>query len=112
MWVCDEEDVIASMPTIEVESLNDIHDRRQMKIWTLLVETPHGSLVDLEDQENNGEEGKLVLKRYYKHASDWCHYLEFDERLMTDKPLLERRISPTHDYFIQTITNSYRNVPD
>ena len=83
-----------------------------MKIWNLLVNTPHDSLVDLEDEDNAN--GKLVLKRYYKHASDWCHYIEYDERLLTEpsEPLLDSPISTTHDYYCQAITNAYRDVPD
>ena len=88
--------------------MDDIYDRRCKKIWTHLVETPYDSYVDLEDIDNKD---KLILKRYYKHSSDWCHYLEFDERLLTHpKPLLDRKVSPTHDYYIQGIMGAYRDV--
>ena len=69
------------LPTIEIESLDQIYDLRNFQCWNYLVDTPYESLLDVDDPDN-GE--ALVIIRYYEHTAKNSFYIEFDQRILTE----------------------------
>ena len=67
----------------------------------MLVNNPYESLVDLEDEEYCG---KLEIKRFYSHTSDWKNYVECDARFAAMFPSIEQ-----HENLVDTLKYEYSN---
>ena len=81
MFVIEEEDEIPRMQIMEVQNIVDLFELAPRELWTYLVDTSHEALIDLEDEARDGN-NNLVIKKYYKHTCDWCHYVEYDSRIL------------------------------
>ena len=73
----EEEEGIPRLPVIEVEIMEQIYELAPRDLWTYVVDTPLETFLDLDDEAREGNPNP-VIRRLYKHSSDYCQYLEFD----------------------------------
>ena len=111
-FAIDEEEQVPRLPTIEVNSMDQIYELASRDLFSYLVDTPYTTFLDEEDKHPDDPESlePIVILKYYKHTCDWGNYLEFDARILDLGD--NRRLDMTREHFVESMCNAYRPEPN